>query len=356
MNPSTWPTRRVRRLLGLAVTTAALASCTHLAVEDCGGEVLGENEARIRSSHFRMLLADLPSAADRFVPHAAMSALAYAEDRDCGSGEPRLNTAERARLESELTARGWQEVTDVPWTPPCEDDTGLFLRVWQHQGNPRQVVVAFRGTGGLKDWLYGNLHWLTRFLPMDDQYSRARAAMQRVWARFPADAATPTRFETTGHSLGGGLAQHALYSYPRQVAQSVAFDPSAVTGFADQTPDHQVAGCDCSDPALDGEARIYRVYDAYEILSGLRVFHKTFLPPERHMQEVRFANAASHSMKGLAFYLIDQARGRTHTGTPWFAGKGQYSPQETCTQAFTRGQNASCAIPVTPDQWLRCPS
>ena len=69
--------RTSRRIL-LALLLGLLQGCTHLEIEDCGGKVLGENEPRIRSSHFRMFLADLPAASTRSAPFAAMSALAYA--------------------------------------------------------------------------------------------------------------------------------------------------------------------------------------------------------------------------------------------------------------------------------------
>lgn len=284
-----------------------------------------------------------------------MSALAYAEDANCAATDPKITDTERIELESELSARGWKEIRDVEWVPPCEDDVGLFFRVWTMESDTRQVVIAFRGTWGFKDWLYGNLHWLTRFLPMEDQYSRARVAVQRVFNRFDDEPGKATRFYTTGHSLGGGLAQHVLYSYPDKVAQAFAFDPSSATGFADQSSTNQVSGCECNSNELNGEPRIFRVYDAYEILANLRIFHKTFLPPERHIQEVRFPNAASHSMKGLAFYLLSKANSTRDYSVPWYSGKGNYTSSESCTAAFSRGQRTSCEAKVTQDQWLKCP-
>jgi pimeloyl-ACP methyl ester carboxylesterase len=284
-----------------------------------------------------------------------MSALAYAEDANCGTTDPKLTAEERAKLESDLLARGWREVKDVQWTPPCEDEVGMFFRVWKLEADTRQVVVAFRGTWGFKDWLYGNLHWFTRFLPMEDQYSRARQSAQRVFNHFPEESEKATRFYTTGHSLGGGLAQHVLYSYPNKVTQALAFDPTPVTGFADQSSANQISACECSSNELNGEPRIYRVYDAYEVLANLRIFHKTFLPPERHIQEVRFPNAASHSMKGLAFYLLSHATSATASSIPWYTGKGGYTSNESCTAAFSRSQRTSCEAKVTQDHWYKCP-
>lgn len=111
----------------------AVGGCTHLAVEDCGAKVLGNNQSRIRSSHYRMFLADLPAASDRFVDYAAMSSLAYAEDQDCGTSlaDQKISPQNREKLESILITRGWKEIRDPPWVPPCEDDAGLYVRVWE---------------------------------------------------------------------------------------------------------------------------------------------------------------------------------------------------------------------------------
>ena len=348
---SRWALRRTE----LAVLLVILQGCTHLAVDDCGGKVLGENEPRIRSSRFRMFLADLPAASNRFAPYAAMSTLAYAEDTNCGTTEPKMTAEERTNLETHLSAKGWQEVKDVEWVPPCEDELGLFFRVWKLESDTKHVVIAFRGTWGYKDWLYGNLHWFTRLLPMEDQFSRARTAAQRVFDRFPDDPRRATRFYTTGHSLGGGLAQHILYSYPKRVTQAVVFDPSSVTAFADQSSADQVSACECDSKDLNGEPRILRVYDAGEILANLRIFHKIFFDPERHIQEVRFPNAASHSMKGLTFYFLTKANSSANYSVPWYSGKGNYTATESCTAAFSRGQRTSCEATVTKDHWDRCP-
>ena len=177
-----------KQLLGVFAISLLIAvgGCAHMAIEDCGGEVLGENKPRIRSSHFRMFLVDLPAATDRFVAYAAMSSLAYAEDQDCGTSlaERKISPQDREKLEGILRDRGWKETRDPLWVPPCEDDLGMYLRVWERTVDAkREVTIAFRGTLGLRDWVYGNGHWLTRFLPMQDQYSRARAVAATRSAR-----------------------------------------------------------------------------------------------------------------------------------------------------------------------------
>lgn len=342
----------------LVVLLMLLQACTHFALEDCGGQVLGENEARIRSSHFRMVLDDESAAANRFLPFAAMSTLAYAEDKKCGNKTPKVAAGERNRLEELLHASDWQENNEVEWIPACEDDTGLFYRVYTKESDDlMQVVIAFRGTWGIKDWFYGNLYWLARHLPMENQYSSASKNTQEIIDHF-SRSDKPVQFYTTGHSLGGGLAQHALYSHPKNILQAIAFDPSSATGFREQSPKNQVSACECDSLELKGEARIYRVYDAYEILANLRIFHKIFFNPERHIQEVRFSNEASHSMQGLTFYLLDKAKiNDPHEYTqPWYAGKGNYGDSgETCTVAFENAQRYSCGVKVATDQQDRCP-
>lgn len=335
-----------------------LGGCTHLAIEDCGGEVLGHDEPRIRSSHYRMFLANLPAASERFLPFAAMSSLAYAEDQDCGTPleERKISPQDRDRLEQVLGVRGWTEIRDPLWIPACEDDVGLYFRVWERNtGAKKEVAIAFRGTWGGKDWAYGNAHWLTRFLPMDDQYSRARALAHKVFQYFDAKTSEPPQYFTTGHSLGGGLAQHILYANPKRVVQAIVFDPSSVTGFTGQTVENQIAGCSCVESVPDGEPRIFRVYDAYEILSKLRIFHKIFFPPERHIQEVRFPNERSHSMLGLTEYLVANVGTEPVDDKAWNQGVGERSPGISCTSAFIQGQKASCSVPVSKDAWSKCP-
>lgn len=80
------------------------------------------------------------------------------------------------------------------------DPTGFyaatFLRPAQN-GQPRIVVIAFRGTDGKRDWLRHNL---ARF---PAQFEPARAYVHRVAEKYPDD-----RLVVAGHSLGGGLAIH----------------------------------------------------------------------------------------------------------------------------------------------------
>jgi hypothetical protein len=337
-------------------------------VESChekDGSVLGEDVARIRSSHIRMKLADPPAAAARFVPYAAMSALAYAEDQDCGHA-PKITARERNILEDMLThprdqGQKWERVRSLERAGPCEDELGLFYNVWKKEtADLIEVVVAFRGTWGPTDWWYGNLRWFTRFFTTEDQYTRARQYSHEVIEAFKSGAGQqdkhgPIRFYSTGHSLGGGLAQDVFYDRPRDYVQVFAFDPSAVTTFTDEDEQTQIAGCSC-EPSLGTEARIYRFYESYEILTHLRFVHKLFFAPNRHIHEVRFGFPAPtnpisrHSMVALATDLDAEARREDASlyTKPWYSGKG-----EGCTARFEAGQRTSCSVSAGTGQ--TCP-
>lgn len=347
----------------LITVSIFLPSCTHFAIEDCVGKlpedkVLGVNKVRIKSSHFRMFLEDEPAVANRFLHFASMSSLTYEENMHCEKKTDHINPDDRETFENILSNREWKEVTDIEGLSACEDDIGLFYRVWKKESDEKnQVVISFRGTDGIKDWFYGNLHWITQFLPIEDQYSAARKIMQKVFAHF-GESDKPIQFFTTGHSLGGGLAQHILYSYPTKITQAIAFDPSAATGYVKQSLENQLASCECDSSDLNGEARIYRIYDAYEILANIRIFHKIFFNPERHIQEIRFPNQASHSMSGLTTYMLNQTELKdpsayTH---PWYSGRGYFNDSKKCTVAFEEAHKNSCNTKVTATGlWFMCP-
>ena len=154
----------------------------------------------------------------------------------------------------------------------CEDDQGLMFHVWQRKvGAQSHVAIAFRGTSGRGDWWYGNLWWLTRFFIPDNQLTRARKHVERIVKHFEQEARAkgedPPRFVATGHSLGGSLAQHALYAFPNQVEQAIVFDPSSVTGFVDVSQENRINACSCR-RELAPEARVFRVYQTYEVLAN----------------------------------------------------------------------------------------
>jgi pimeloyl-ACP methyl ester carboxylesterase len=95
-------------------------------------------------------------------------------------------------------------------------------------GNPT-VLVAFRGTvsSSWRDWL-ANLSWFTGLIPVENEYTIARhmfaSIREDVRSRFWDK---PFSYVATGHSLGGGLAQHVAAGFP--CVDAVVFDASFVT-------------------------------------------------------------------------------------------------------------------------------
>lgn len=374
--------RRSQAVQGLLLLAFLLVGCTHFAVQDCPeNSVLGNNDsgsARLRTSHYRVMLADPPAAAARFLPYAIMSAYAYKIGDGCDDKKnevrvtPERDIALMGWLRSTTNgANAWELVpvvgmrdTATPSKQGCEDTLGLMFHVWHRQVDGQDlVVIAFRGTSGDGDWKYGNFWWFDRAFISDTQFSRARAHAREVMRYFDEKAAAARaplpRYVTTGHSLGGSLAQHILYAFPDRVEQAIVFDSSSVTGFADPSisRDDRVNACACGSE-LNPEARIIRVYQTYEILSDLRLFHKLFFPPERHVQEVRFPFPASlnqverHSMYNLTSHLqiLGGDRKQDEVGHSWIASKSN-----ACTRPLLESQSQSCRAVVPPDAMLVCP-
>lgn len=354
------------RLLLLSLLAATLLGCTHAALEDCpDGAVLGSDVHRLRTLQYRTRLGHPPAAAERFVQLAAMSALAYRDAERCHADaadnpvQPDEVVALARLLEPGPAQAPWRRrsFSGAALPDACEDDTGLLLHVWQRAGaagQPDDVVIAFRGTSGFRDWPYGNLWWFTRFLLRDNQYARTaghvRAIVEELAAAARSEGKPFPRIVATGHSLGGGLAQHALYSRPGEVLQAVVFDPSAVTAFVDTDSEEAALGCSCRGE-LGVESRILRVYESDEILANLRIFHKILFPPHLHIQEVRFAidhgrdPVGAHSMKELALGLdaLRRLPGPGAAPARWWE-----SDDPRCSRKVEDAQRAACAGRAVP--------
>jgi hypothetical protein len=158
-----------------------------------------------------------------------------------------------------------------------------------------------------------------------------------------------------------------LYSFPDRVEQAIVFDPSSVTAFADVDRSNQVKACACEIPALkktgmliEPEARMLRIYQTYEILSDLRVFHKLVYEPERHVMEIRFPFDAPdeqvkrHNMLNLANNIYRAADGKVAyaNGATWLAARND----EICTAELRSAQQAGCAIDNAARGARVCPS
>lgn len=212
----------------------------------------------------------------------------------------------------------------------CEE--GLYFEVWQSTNAPQRVVVAFRGTDftSLKDWK-ANLRWFMRLVPfIEDQYTivsrRLSVEFRKELERRIGSGETERDavVTATGHSLGGGLAQHFAYSYrvpgdpgvaadgsfPRIMTMTV-FDPSPVTGWSSlpwRTRKRNAEGL-----------TIERVFEHGEVLGYVRLATSLAWPPSERdpaIREIRFNfdpsvnGIENHSMDILAAGLRNVASGQ----------------------------------------------
>lgn len=208
-----------------------------------------------------------------------------------------------------LAGRGW-----VPWeTLPmlkarpsekysvlAQEMRNIHLRaeVWS-DAVTKQVVVAFGGTAAssLDDWK-ANFRWVLSLVDPKDQYTVLTDSFipafkeEYLWrAGQPGwEWLKDAQIVSTGHSLGGGLAQRFAYSLQATsgiptVKTVFAFDPSPVSGKR-------------SSPDFEDQAKgltIYRIYNRGEIVAGLRSLVLFGNPGERRNQgqswvDIRYRN------------------------------------------------------------------
>jgi hypothetical protein len=143
----------------------------------------------------------------------------------------------------------WQQVGDPLPMPPPEWERAVSVdRVVAHQKRKLKlddlvvqawrkpmadgdvVVLIFRGTSVLTDWI-ANLNWfLARRLPfISDRYKQLDLLLGSVLEAIDENYPNATVIGT-GHSLGGGLAQYSAYRSGR-IDQVFAFNSSPVTGY-----------------------------------------------------------------------------------------------------------------------------
>jgi pimeloyl-ACP methyl ester carboxylesterase len=143
---------------------------------------------------------------------------------------------------------------------------------------------------------------------------------------------TDWQIVTTGHSLGGGLAQLMAYKVPG-VAAAVAFDPSPVTGFYTCVEDHEV---NCNVP-------VWRIYARGEVLAYVRALMRKGYNLSENITEVEFDGVAGnpihkHSMPNF-LTLLQRAEGH------------QLSAQWQATGLFVASGDCQCMAQRQPRDW-----
>lgn len=207
---------------------------------------------------------------------------------------------------------GWQLQSDFPTARELQSDrrtvNGLHYQVWYSQSR-NEIVIAFRGTdGNFGDW-YANARWITRFIPfVDDHYDVVGDGIDRLVAHAHQTLGSELVITVVGHSLGGGLAQHAAYSH-NQVSRVCAFNSSPVTGYFSVERTKR----------LDNRKSIFiaRIFEHGEVLAYVRfalrkLYRSSTIDPEiielRFNFEQSLGVVSEHSMSQLARNIWAAAR------------------------------------------------
>jgi pimeloyl-ACP methyl ester carboxylesterase len=188
----------------------------------------------------------------------------------------------------------------------CGAVDGLELHVWgRFDPVCTHVVVAFRGSdpNDTGDWI-SNFRWFVKSASRPDQYDQVRAHIADIVQRAKDRGCHRATFVAVGHSLGGGLAQHAAYGH-RDLRYVYAFDPSPVTGFFD-------FAAALRENNTKGHG-IDRIYEGGEILALPRAIVSVIFPPsacDPRVRTVRFntistgSPALQHDMASLTQNMI----------------------------------------------------
>ena len=169
-----------------------------------------------------------------YLPYAKMASIAYTDLEFLVPSGPRQFCPDRHRLAHlnadtkpqrarnpdnlrwliELERAGWRCIyalndPDECPTPGCNPLPGLELHVWM---KGCEAVIAIRGTDSEQegDWK-SNLRWFLLPLNLFDEYRQVEFHMRTILRKIRQNCPS-AHIIATGHSLGGGLAQHAAYA------------------------------------------------------------------------------------------------------------------------------------------------
>lgn len=174
------------------------------------------------------------------------------------------------RWHDRAAEQGWKK---QPWQAPLPSRgynlKSLKYALWLDKERKRALVV-FRGTATKMDW-WSNANWLTRFVPgVNNHYKQVHQIVEPTIEFIKSELGDNFELYTTGHSLGGGLAQLFAYASNHRAKLVCAFHSSPVTGyFLIPKAQRQAAG---------ENLYIARVFEHGEVLSYFRLATRKLYP------------------------------------------------------------------------------
>ncbi|WP_138086972.1 hypothetical protein [Phragmitibacter flavus] len=205
-------------------------------------------------------------------------------------------TESRVRLAKD----GWRRIyafdEEEEGTRAAEE---LYFEVWEKRvgGEIKEIVFAFEGTDSFAD-MRTNMRWFRLWRARGDrgdQYDAVNKVGLELHRKLWAQTGGKARFTATGHSLGGGLAQHFYYSALPHMDRAVVFDTTPVTGYQDLSKEQR--GKFLREVYRDEfpTYRVLRVHEDGELLEYLRDFTQKFFPQDSVIRAVEFK---SHTRGG----------------------------------------------------------
>lgn len=297
-------------------------------------------------------------AADIHWPFAWASVSSYLHEEDGKNIEATEACPEPHAFLLEMKWDLWKELPMVGRKSMPRDelekrlqDAHLRVEVWSNKAS-NTVIVAFGGTASMKD-IGANARWFWPFGDPDayetltDSYVPTFIAAYRNRSNSAEDAwLKDARIISTGHSLGGGLAQRFAYSLASQpdvpaVKEVYAFNPSPVSGK------RGVEGFEERSRGL----KIYRIYNRGEILAGVRSILQWGNPGNERNQgqswiDIRYSSdwswrsllpdewIKSHGMHQLACFMKDNLPGTITNSV--LSNKMTPNPQDQRTPQMVR--------------------